>query len=118
MAERSFTDSRRDERSPTLGGGKFDGVPDTKQLESGQFAFGVEPFFSFTYPGRPSAELLGEWALKRAVRRLDAQRTEHTLTYSDPKTGLLVRCVGIENHDSPRSSGLSASRTPAARTHP
>ena len=80
---------------------KFQGVPDAKPLEARQRAFGVEPFFSFTYRGKPSAEFLDKWDLKRAVRRLDAQRTEHTLTYSDPKTGLRVCCVGIENHDFP-----------------
>ena len=57
---------------------KFQGVPDAKPLEARQRAFGVEPFFSFTYGGKPSAEFLDKWDLKRAVRRLDAQRTEHT----------------------------------------
>ena len=33
--------------------------------------------------------------------KLDPQRTERTLTYSDPKTGLALRCVGIEYHDFP-----------------
>ena len=61
----------------------------------------TEPFFSFTYGGKPSAELLKAWELKRASRRLDAQRMERTLTYSDPKTGLVVRCVGIEYGDFP-----------------
>ena len=31
----------------------------------------------------------------------DDQRTEHTLTWTDPKTGLEVRCVGIEYRDFP-----------------
>jgi alpha-galactosidase len=57
--------------------------------------------FSFTYGGKPSAELLGTWELKRASRPLDAQRTEHTLTYSDPKTGLVVACRGVEFRDFP-----------------
>jgi NPCBM/NEW2 domain len=42
---------------------------------------GVEPFFSFTYDGKPSAELLKTWELKRASRPLDDKRTQHTLTY-------------------------------------
>jgi len=62
---------------------------------------GVEPCFSFTYDGKPSAELLKAWELKRARRPLDAQRTQHTLTYTDPKTGLVVRCVGVEYRDFP-----------------
>jgi alpha-galactosidase len=61
----------------------------------------TDPFFSFTYDGKPSAELLRTWERKRETARLDAQRTQHTLTYTDPQTGLVVRCVGIEYHDFP-----------------
>jgi alpha-galactosidase len=61
----------------------------------------VAPFFSFTYDGKPSAELLKTWELKRASRKLDENRTEYTLTYSDPKTGLVLRCVGVEYRDYP-----------------
>ena len=62
---------------------------------------GAERFFSFNSGGKPSAELLGGWELKRSTRELDPQRVEHTLTYSDPGTGLVVRCVGIEYRDFP-----------------
>ncbi|MBM3888433.1 MAG: alpha-galactosidase [Verrucomicrobia bacterium] len=62
---------------------------------------GAERFFSFTYDGKPSSELLGGWELKRSTRELNSQRIEHTLTYSDPETGLVVRCVGIEYRDFP-----------------
>jgi hypothetical protein len=74
-----------------------------RQWASAHFddANGSKPFFSFTYDGKPSADLLGKWELKRASRQLDQQRTEHTLTYTDPKTGLVVRCVGIEYRDFP-----------------
>ena len=54
------------------------------------------PLFSFTYDGKPSAEVLKTWELKRASRELDSQRTERTLTYTQPKTGMLLRCVGNE----------------------
>jgi alpha-galactosidase len=57
--------------------------------------------FSFIYDGKPSAELLGTWKLKRASRPLDKQRTEHTLAYTDPRTGLELRCVGVEYRDYP-----------------
>ena len=60
-----------------------------------------DPPFSFTYGGQPSSELLKAWDLKRAVRKLDEARTEHTLTYTDPQTGLVVRCIAIEYHDFP-----------------
>ncbi|MBN2579074.1 MAG: alpha-galactosidase [Pirellulales bacterium] len=71
------------------------------RFEGGKQSKDVEPFFSFTYGGKPSAELLKTWELKRSTRRLDDRRTEHTLTYTDPKTGLAVRCVGIEYRDFP-----------------
>ena len=51
--------------------------------------------------GRSSDELLRQWALQRSARDLDQSRTERTLTWSDPRTGLQVRCVAIEYHDFP-----------------
>lgn len=66
-----------------------------------KFPCTTEPPFSFTYGGKPSAELLGSWKLERKRRKLDQQRTEHTLEYTDPKTGLVVRCVAVEYHDFP-----------------
>jgi alpha-galactosidase len=39
--------------------------------------------------------------LERSEKALDDQRTERTLTFKDPKTGLLVRCAGIEYNDFP-----------------
>ena len=62
---------------------------------------GIDMFASFTYDGKPSAELLASWKLDRASRKLDDKRTEHTLTYADPKTGLVLRCVGVEYSDFP-----------------
>ncbi len=61
----------------------------------------AEPPFSFVYDGQPSAQLLKEWDVKRHSGRLDDQRTSHTLTYTDPKTGLVVRCQAVEYHDFP-----------------
>ncbi|MBN2292741.1 MAG: NPCBM/NEW2 domain-containing protein [Pirellulales bacterium] len=63
--------------------------------------YSAEPFFSFNYDGKPSSQFLSSWQLKREVRQLDTHRTQHTLTYSDPKTGLVVRCVGIAWKDYP-----------------
>ena len=59
------------------------------------------PPFSFVYGGQPSAVLLKSWEVQRESRRLDDQRTQHTLTYTDPKTALEIRCVAIEYHDFP-----------------
>ena len=57
--------------------------------------------FSFTYDGRPSAPLLAEWPVKVAEERLDANRTRRTLAWTDPKTGLEVRCVAVDYADYP-----------------
>jgi alpha-galactosidase len=57
--------------------------------------------FSFTYGGRPSAELLKTWECTRESRKLDAKRTEYTLRFTDPKTGLEVRCLATAYGDFP-----------------
>jgi alpha-galactosidase len=59
------------------------------------------PFFSFTYGGQPSSQLLKTWTIRRASTKLDENRTQRTVAYTDPKTGLVVRCVGVEYHDFP-----------------
>jgi len=61
----------------------------------------TEPPFSFTYGGQAWAELLTSWELQRDTRKLDDNRSEHTLTYTEAKTGLVVRCVAVEYHDFP-----------------
>jgi alpha-galactosidase len=58
--------------------------------------------FSFTYDGKPSADLLKTWKIERLPpRELDADRVEHTTVCTDPKTGLILRCVMIEYRDFP-----------------
>jgi alpha-galactosidase len=57
--------------------------------------------FSFNFDGRPSAGLLRSWGHKRSSRQPDDKRTEHTLVWTDPQTGLQVRCVALEYHDFP-----------------
>jgi alpha-galactosidase len=67
-------------------------------------AFGAnddKPFFSFVYGGKPSAELLPTWKVERSSTKLDANRTQYTITYTDSASGLLVRCVGILYGDYP-----------------
>lgn len=59
------------------------------------------PFISFTYGGQPSASLLSGWKLERTTTELDSFRTQYALTYTDPKTGLVVRCVGVAWKDYP-----------------
>ncbi len=78
-----------------------DELAKSRQWAAAKFETGVEPFFSFTYNGKPSAELLKTWEAIRASRRLDDRRSEHTTMYTDPKTGLVLRCVAIEYRDYP-----------------
>ena len=59
------------------------------------------PPFSFVFDGKPSAELLKTWKRELSTKKLDDNRTEYTLSYSCPKTGLVVRCVVIRYHDFP-----------------
>ena len=61
----------------------------------------AQPPFSFVYDGKSSAELFRSWKAGSTSRRLDAQRTEHTLAYTDPAGGLEVRCVAVEYADFP-----------------
>jgi alpha-galactosidase len=77
-----------------------DELAESRQWVAGTFE-GDEPFFSFSYGGRPSAEVLPSWKAERTREQLDDQRTQHVLTYTDPETGLVVRCVGIEYADFP-----------------
>ena len=79
---------------------KFEeGTLDLRQ--AGRSPSNAEPFFSFTYNGRPSAEVLKTWTVQRTSRLLDEKRTQHTLAYRDPKTGVVLRCVGIQYGDFP-----------------
>jgi len=57
--------------------------------------------FAFTYGGRPSAELLPTWEVTYDSRELSAEKTERAVTYTDPETGLQVRCVAISYRDYP-----------------
>ena len=55
--------------------------------------------FSFQYDGHAFTEL--QWKPTRSTRTLDERRTEHTLLYTAPNTGLRVRCLAVEYHDFP-----------------
>ncbi len=57
--------------------------------------------FSFRYGGQTSRELLKTWITKRSERRLDERRTEHTLVWTDPRTGLDLRVVVVVYGDFP-----------------
>ena len=57
--------------------------------------------FSFSYDNKSSSEFLNSLKPKQTSRRIDGDKTEHTITYTDPKTGLVLRCVAIEYSDFP-----------------
>jgi alpha-galactosidase len=57
--------------------------------------------FSFSFDSHDSAGLLKACEFKAGSRPLDDQRTEHTSVWTDPQTGLQVRCVAVEYHDFP-----------------
>ncbi|MBN2559590.1 MAG: alpha-galactosidase [Phycisphaerae bacterium] len=61
---------------------------------------GRQPF-SFVYGGQPLRELLAAWQQTTETRKLDDARTRHTLVWTDPKTGLEVRCVAVDYADYP-----------------
>jgi alpha-galactosidase len=57
--------------------------------------------FSFVYDGQPSDKLLLDWPKKAETKRLNANRTQHAFTWTDPKTGLEVCCSAVEYSDYP-----------------
>ena len=64
-------------------------------------AHGDRPPFSFEFEGRPSTEFLRKWPVQLTSRKLDKARTERTLAWTDPRSGLVVRCVAVEYADYP-----------------
>ena len=73
----------------------------SRQHASRWFAAGAEAPYSFVFGGRSSAELLKGWTVRRAENRLDSNRTQRTLTYTDSRTGLEVHCEAVEYSDYP-----------------
>ncbi len=57
--------------------------------------------FSFVYGGKSSSTLLPEWKKTRTCQQLDEHRQQFTVTYTDPATGLEVRCVSVVYQDFP-----------------
>lgn len=57
--------------------------------------------FSFTCGGRPSAELLPGWTCTRQRPQAEDDCTRHTLTWTDPETGLAIRVEATVFADRP-----------------
>ena len=60
-----------------------------------------QPPISFVYGGQPSATLLPTWPRRDETKALAEGLTRNTITWTDPKTGLEVRCVSTEYRDFP-----------------
>jgi len=63
--------------------------------------YSIEPPFSFVYDGKPSRELFPPTAARRSTLKLDDNRTEQTLQWTDSRTQLALRCVMVEYRDFP-----------------
>jgi alpha-galactosidase len=57
--------------------------------------------FSFAYDRQGSSALLKAWPKKIETKQLGGGRTEHIVSWTDPKTGLQVRLSALEFADSP-----------------
>jgi alpha-galactosidase len=84
-----------------LADGKTVWLGDLPILDVQDGLFSADPAFSFAYNGKPSTEFLDTWMTERKVLKLDDQRTAHSVTYSDPLGGLVVRCEAVEYKDFP-----------------
>ncbi|MBI2844878.1 MAG: alpha-galactosidase [Armatimonadetes bacterium] len=62
---------------------------------------GGEPPFSFVYAGKPSSGFLKSWNRERSEEKIDRNRRRFTLSYTDPATGLVLRCEGVRYNDYP-----------------
>jgi alpha-galactosidase len=74
--------------------------------------------FSFTYDGQPSAQLLAAWPAKAEDERLDERRTRRAILWTDPKTGLEVRCVAVDYADYPAVEWTVWFKSTGANTTP
>ncbi|HKI68179.1 MAG TPA: hypothetical protein VKA67_01215, partial [Verrucomicrobiae bacterium] len=70
-------------------------------MQSALTSKNCNPPFSFIYDGKSSKEFLSSWKVQRESHALDAQRTQETVTFTDPETGLEVRCVAVRYADFP-----------------
>ena len=74
---------------------KFEGVTDAATGND------AAPVFSFVYDGKPSSDFLGSWTLDRTATTGEDGRVLHTITHTDPVTGLQARIDGFRYPDFP-----------------
>ena len=75
--------------------GRYAAVDRNKPIKSG-----TAPF-SFVYDGKTSEVFLSDWDFTVTKVPLDEKRTQKILTYTDPQTGLEVRCEIMTFRDHP-----------------
>lgn len=89
----------------TLRDGREIWLADLPLREGGErVPYSTEQPFSFAYDGKPSAELLKTWKLETTTNSAaspDSGKITTTRTWTDPVTGLQVRCVSVEYRDFP-----------------
>lgn len=79
-------------------------LEDGREIWLGDLPFAEPPAglpFSFVYGGKASGELLAKWPRKEEVRKLDDARTARDISWTDPETGLEVRCAMVTYRDFP-----------------
>jgi alpha-galactosidase len=57
--------------------------------------------FSFVYDSQASDKVLASCSKSTHTEQLDVDRTQRTITWIDPKTGLEVRCMAVDYADYP-----------------
>ena len=62
---------------------------------------GAQVPFSFIFGGRHSADFIHTWQRRETTRQLTNRRMEHVIRFTDPDSGLVIRCVAITYHDFP-----------------
>jgi alpha-galactosidase len=61
----------------------------------------AQPPFSFMLGDKPSGELLKTWKKAFETKKLDDARTQYSLSWTDPTTGMEVRCTAVDYADYP-----------------
>lgn len=100
------------EAKVTLTDGRELWLADLPLREGERAAYSTEWPFSFVYDGKPSVELLKTWKLECSRRGTEAEGGKTTKTppphvggyelkWTDPQTGLQVRCVAVGYADFP-----------------
>lgn len=67
-------------------------APDPVKWVSRQFAGGKKPPFSFVYDGKTSDRFITGWRYASRTLSVTAEKEVYLFTYTDPRSGLAVKC--------------------------